>query len=285
MKSTNLNLLNILQRTSPPEPWAEGDKIPWHDPDFSRRMLREHLSQAHDAASRRTIIIDEHVEWIQREVLHDRASRVLDLGCGPGLYSSRLAQRGHTCVGIDFSPASIEYAREVAQSQQLACEYRLADLRQAEYGTGYDLAMFIFGELNPFRPAEAQRILSKAYATLNEGGRLLLEVSMFAAVQRQGHQRATWYTLEQGLFSDRPHMCLFESFWHEAQAVAIERFYIIDAETGEVTQHSISSQAYTDEQYRQLVQSAGFTDLTFYPSLIGQPDERQKDFITIVAQK
>ena len=57
-----MNLLDLLQRTSPPAPWAEGDKIPWHDPDFSRRMLREHLSQAHDAASRRSIIIDEHVE-------------------------------------------------------------------------------------------------------------------------------------------------------------------------------------------------------------------------------
>src|SRR5512139_2343116 len=124
-----LYISDILYRASPPEPWAEGDKIPWHDPDFSRRMLREHLSQAHDAASRRTIIVEEQVEWIHQQVLNSRASRVLDLGCGPGLYSSRLAQRGHTCVGIDFSPASIEYARRTAQSQQLACEYHLADVR------------------------------------------------------------------------------------------------------------------------------------------------------------
>jgi SAM-dependent methyltransferase len=280
-----MNLLDLIHRASPPEPWAEGDKIPWHDPDFSRRMLREHLSQAHDAASRRTFLIEEHVEWIQRVVLRNRASRVLDLGCGPGLYSSRLAQYGHTCVGIDFSPASIEYAREVAQSQQLACDYRLDDLRRAEYGTGYDLAMLIFGELNPFRPAEARQILRKAYAALSDGGRLLLEVSTFEAVRRQGQQRPTWYTLEQGLFSDRPHVVLFESFWNEAQAVAIERYYIIEAETNEVTPHSISTQAYADEQYRQLMQDTGFTTITFYPSLIGQPDERQKDLLVIVASK
>jgi SAM-dependent methyltransferase len=280
-----MNLLDLLHRTSPPEPWAEGDKIPWNEPDFSRRMLREHLSQAHDAASRRTVIIEEHVEWIQRWVLNNRSSRILDLGCGPGLYSSRLAQRGHTCVGIDFSPTSIEYAREVAHSQQLACDYQLDDVRLAEYGAGYDLAMFIFGELNVFRPEDAQRILRKAHTALNEGGRLLLEVSAFAAVQRQGHQRSTWYTLEHGLFSDRPHVCLFESFWDEPQAVAIERFYIVDAETAGVTPHSASTQAYTDEQYRYLVQAAGLSDITFYPSLIGQPDERQKDLIAIVASK
>ena len=280
-----MNLFDIIHRTPAPAPWAEGDKIPWHDPDFSRRMLREHLSQAHDAASRRSIIIDEHVAWIHRAVLHNRSSRVLDLGCGPGLYSSRLAQRGHTCVGIDFGPASIAYARDCAQAQQLACDYRLADVRHADYGTGYDLAMFVFGEPNVFRPEELQHILRKAHTALNEGGRLLLEVHTPEVVQRLGHQRTTWYTLEQGLFSDRPHLVLFESFWDDAQRVAIERFYIVDAETGEVMPHTSSMQAYTDEQYRYALQIAGLTDITFYPSLIGAPDERQPDLIAIVARK
>jgi len=280
-----MKLLDLLHRASPPAPWAEGDKIPWNDPEFSRRMLREHLTQAHDAASRRSIIIDEHVEWIHREALHNRSSRVLDLGCGPGLYSSRLAQRGHTCVGIDFSPASIEYARDFAQAQQLACEYQLADVRSVEFGAGYDLAMFVFGESNVFRPKELQHILRKAYAALNDDGHILLEVHTLDVVQRLGHQRATWYTLEQGLFSDRPHLVLFESFWDEAQSVAIERFYIVDAETNDVTSHASSMQAYTDDQYRYALQIAGFTDITFYPSLIGVPDERQPDLFAIVAKK
>jgi len=49
-----MNLLDIIQRRAVPVPWEEGEKIPWHDPDFSRRMLREHLSQTHDLASRRS---------------------------------------------------------------------------------------------------------------------------------------------------------------------------------------------------------------------------------------
>jgi SAM-dependent methyltransferase len=280
-----MNFLDLIHRASPPAPWAEGDKIPWNNPDFSRRMLREHLSQAHDAASRRSSIIDEHVAWIHRALLNNRSSRVLDLGCGPGLYSSRLAQRGHSCVGIDFSPASIEYARDFAQAQQLACEYQLADVRHADFGTGYDLAMFVFGESNVFRPAELQSILSEAHAALNDGGRILLEVHPLEVVQRLGHQRATWYSLSQGLFSDQPHLVLFESFWDEAQRVAIERFYIVDAETAEVTAHASSMQAYTDEQYRYALQIAGFMDITFYPSLIGTPDERQPDLFAIVASK
>ena len=49
-----ITLTDLIQRDIAPKPWAEGEKIPWNDPEFSRRMLKEHLSQKHDAASRRT---------------------------------------------------------------------------------------------------------------------------------------------------------------------------------------------------------------------------------------
>ena len=59
-----MELADIVARTPDPEPWSEGDKIPWNDPDFSERMLREHLSQDHDLASRRLEVIEAHVAWI-----------------------------------------------------------------------------------------------------------------------------------------------------------------------------------------------------------------------------
>ena len=111
-----MNLIDIIHRPANPVPYSEGEKIPWNDPVFSARMLREHLSQAHDAASRRFETIDKHVAWIHRTILAGRPAKILDLGCGPGLYASRLARLGHTCAGIDFSPASIAYAREQARA-------------------------------------------------------------------------------------------------------------------------------------------------------------------------
>src|SRR6266542_3437561 len=102
-----MRLADLALRQCPPEPWREGDNIPWHEPAFSARMLAEHLSQAHDAASRRAATIDRQVAWIHEAVLRGRPTRILDLGCGPGLYTGRLARLGHTCVGIDYSPAAI----------------------------------------------------------------------------------------------------------------------------------------------------------------------------------
>lgn len=83
-------------------------KIPWDDADFSQ-MLREHLSQKHDMASRRIEWIDKQVAWIHEHLLGGRPSSTLNLGCGPGFYSHRLAARGHRCHGIDFGPASIDH--------------------------------------------------------------------------------------------------------------------------------------------------------------------------------
>ena len=57
-----MNLRDIADRNPQPEPWVEGEKIPWNDPAFSERMLAEHLCQAHDAASRRKEKIEKHVE-------------------------------------------------------------------------------------------------------------------------------------------------------------------------------------------------------------------------------
>ena len=275
-----MELLEIVNRTPQSEPWAEGEKIPWDDPDFSRRMLAEHLSQAHDAASRRAEIIDAHVNWIHEHVLAARPARVLDLGCGPGLYTSRLARLGHACVGIDFSPASIAHA--IATAGGLDCAYRLGDIRVAEDGAGYDLAMLTFGEFNVFRPEDARSILSRSRQALVEGGRLLLEVHTIDAVRRIGLAGSSWRAVTCGLFSDRPHLRLDEAFWDAERLAATERYYVVDAETASVTRFAQSIQAYTDDEYGALLREAGFRLEGVHPSLGGEAGDG--DFIVLRAE-
>jgi SAM-dependent methyltransferase len=280
-----LKLLDIIRRQSVPKPWAEGEKIPWNAPDFSRRMLKEHLSQEHDTASRRFEIIDKHVQWIHNQVLKGKPTRILDLGCGPGLYTNRLARLGHRCVGIDFSPAAIAYAREQAEKVGLDCTYIQQDIRTVDYGDEYGLVMSIFGEFNVFRPEEARGILEKAHCALMSSGFLLLEPHAFEAVVKIGEQHSWWYTAEKGLFSEEPHLYLQESFWDTEDKVAIERYYVIDAATGEVTRHSASTQAYTNEEYRSLLAECGFGQVVFYPSLGGSTGSLEGELIAILSQK
>lgn len=280
-----MKLGDVFSRRLPPEPWSEGDNIPWNELGFSRRMLREHLSQSHDLASRRSEKIDAHVDWIHREALGGSPSKILDLGCGPGLYSSRLARLGHHCVGIDFSPASVEYAREQADKERLDCDHIHADIRTAEYGSDFGLVLLIFGEFNVFKPADAARILRKAHDALNEGGVLLLEAHTNEAIRDFGLRPASWYSAESGLFSDLPHLCLQENFWDTENETATRRYFIIDASTGEVSSYAQSLKAYTEEQYRAVLEKAGFVDVRFYPSLTGTDDELQPDLLVMMGRK
>ena len=273
------NLIEVVRRNIPPVPWAEGEKIPWNDPAFSARMLKEHLSQAHDAASRRAEIIDRHVDWIDRHLLQNKPATVLDLGCGPGFYAQRLSARGHTCTGVDFSPASIAYAR-----QQSRATYIEGDIRRIDYGTGFDLVMFVYGEFNVFRPDDARLILRKAHAALKPGGMLLLEPHSYDFMRGMGDQASTWSSAESGLFTDQPHLMLEETFWDETQHVVTHRWYIVDAATGQVTRYADSMQAYTDEAYRQLLADCGFGPVTFYPSLSGEGDV-QTELVALTAKK
>jgi SAM-dependent methyltransferase len=278
-----VNLLDIVHRQNPPQPWAEGEKIPWNEPEFSQRMLQEHLSQAHDSASRRAETIDRHVSWIHHTLLSGQSTRILDLGCGPGLYTSRLATLGHSCTGIDFSPASIAFAREQAAKEDLACDYLLGDVRTASYGTGYGLAMQIFGEFNVFTRADAKVILEKARASLVDGGTLLLEPHTLAAVCQLGDE-CWWQAVEQGLFSEDPHLLLYESHWDRESQTTTERYHVVDAATGSITRHASTMQAYTDAGYQDLLESCGFDEIQFYPSLCGIVDDSQPSLLALVAK-
>ena len=281
----DITLPEVVNRQPAAEPWVEGEKIPWHDPEFSRRMLAEHLTQRHDAASRRFAKINRHVDWIHRELLKGTPTKVLDLGCGPGLYTSRLARLGHQYVGIDISPASIAYASAQAVKRGLRSSYLLQDMRTADYGRGYGLVMLIFGEFNVFQSRDARHILEKAHAALSPGGVLLLEPHTFDAVREMGEKDAHWYSADSGLFSDEPYLCLRESFWHPDHAATTERYYVVDAHTGRVNGYASSMQAYTDAEYRALLSKCGFGDIRFRPSMGGSGDEGEGGLVVITSRK
>ena len=282
MKKT---ILDIVDRELKPAPWSEGDNIPWDDPDFSERMLAEHLSQEHDLASRRSETIDRHVEWIFSEVLSSRPARLLELACGPGLYTRRLAELGCECVGIDFSPASIRHASETALAEDISCVYHHADVRTGHFGQGFDVVMMIYGQFNVFPRDRGQEILKNAHRALEPNGSLLLEIQSPELIQRGGEAAPSWYAAPTGLFSADPHLVLQENFWHADAGASTTRFSIVDGRTGQVDSYSLSNEVYTEEELVNALRMAGFTEVEKSPSLSGHPvDETQDDMPVFVAR-
>lgn len=182
------SLALIAAEPHPPTPWRDGTQIPWHDSDFSERMLKVHLDQSTHMASRSREVIVSHVRWLTRllesTLGRDRGLRILDIGCGPGLYCHELARRGHSAVGFDFAPAPLRWARETADSERLECEFHHLDLTRLETADieslgVFDAVTFWFGEFHSFPTATARRFLPQLAALLRPGGVFALEFQTF----------------------------------------------------------------------------------------------------------
>lgn len=241
--------------------WSGAYKIPWDDPDFSRRMLAEHLSQDHDLASRRTEWIDKQVTWIHDRLLTRKPATILDLGCGPGFYSHRLGTLGHRCRGIDFGPASIQYAQQHNPSGS-RCEFILGDMRHVAFDGPYDLAMILYGELNVFSPAEAATVLRKAHAVLTSQGRLIIEMQTPQAVQRMGRAEPSEQQFKSGLFSDHPYRCRTESRWLPEQRIAVQTFSVTEVNDPHARIFRSTTKAWPDSELIELLDNAGFHQVT-----------------------
>ncbi len=102
-------------------------EVLWNDPHISKQMLETHLKEDVDLASRRMTFIEKSVAWIVHRFAVSEGTRVCDFGCGPGLYTIRLAETGAKVTGLDFSERSIAYARNAAQEKGLAIDYVLTN--------------------------------------------------------------------------------------------------------------------------------------------------------------
>lgn len=59
----------IYRRPERPIPWTLNQRdLPWNDPDFSRRMLLEHLDESHGAASRQPAERTHQVDWLWKKL-------------------------------------------------------------------------------------------------------------------------------------------------------------------------------------------------------------------------
>ncbi|ELY2043263.1 methyltransferase domain-containing protein [Enterobacter ludwigii] len=235
---------------------AEESKIPWDEPAFSQRMLANHLSQDHDWASRRQEVIEQQVEWIASQL--SPGAHILDLGCGPGFYTHRLAERGFHCTGVDFSPASVSWARQQAQNAGMNIDYVQQDVRAYWPDKSFDFIMMTFGELNVFSTADARSLVSRCALWLEPGGRLLTEVHTFDEVKRQGMAEPSWQRCPDGLFLDVPHLLLTEHGWDEEAQTSSTQFWAIEA-NGHTTRFGSQMTAWRDDEYVSLLGNVGFT--------------------------
>jgi SAM-dependent methyltransferase len=207
----------------------------WTDPYIGRQMLGFHLDPAHDAASRRADTIDATVAWLDARFALG-GKRLLDLGCGPGLYTTRMAARGCAVTGLDFSPSSIAHAI-ATRPAALDLDYIEADYLAAPLPGPNDLVTLIYGDFCTLSPDRRRTLLDAVGVSLAPGGRFIFDVyspDQFAALSEasEGGHRYMGGFWAEGDYHATKHTLLYRepliSLEHYTVEAAERRFEVFN---------------------------------------------------------
>jgi SAM-dependent methyltransferase len=210
----------------------------------------------------------------------------LDVTCGPGLYSVALAERGCQVTGVDFGPASIAYARQLAEERAVStrCRFIESDVRQMDFEPDqFDGALFLYGQLSVFTIEDMSKLLKMIAGFLRPGGRLAVELLAQDRLDKQNSN--WWFTDHQGLWGEQPFLHLGERFWLADQRVAVERFYTLNLDSGALDEIMLCDQSYSSAEMVGHMKAAGFSRVDVYPGWDGLALYDAREWIVYVAHK
>ncbi len=121
------------------------------------------------------------IDWSQRLALEpwldlEPGARVLDVGCGVGRWSRRLAARGAAVTGVDLSAAMVAEAerRTAAAGLGGCCRFLVSDLATLRLGETFRFALGVTVLQHIVDPVRVAAALARLRAHLDPGGRLVL---------------------------------------------------------------------------------------------------------------
>jgi SAM-dependent methyltransferase len=278
-----LNLDKLLRLQQKPEPFIPGEPLFWNDPHISQQMLAAHLSQKTNAASRKQETIAKTVDWLVEYLGLKIGQTVLDLGCGPGLYATRLALQGLQVTGVDYSQNSIEYATRSAQEQGLPLIYRYQDYLTITDTAQYDLVLLIYGDFCPLSPEQRSQLLENVKRALKPGGYFVLDVTTRSGRAKWG-QKNGWYVLESGFWKPGPHLVLEEGFDYPEQDIYLDQSTVIEAD-GRLSVYRNWFQDFNADSISRELTRAGLRVDSLWNDLLGTPYTAGGDWIGVVTQK
>lgn len=260
-----------------PALWQRSNEPFWDDDHISKNMLEAHLHPDWEAASRRHEEIDRSVQWLSH--LFPPGSSILDLGCGPGLYTKRLAGFGYDVTGLDFSRRSIAYAQEHDPHSR----YVYQNYLELDYTEVFDLITLIYCDYGALTLGERHMLLAKVHQALKPGGLLVMDVFTHQTI-RGKQDRSSWSAQPDGGFwHAEPHICLEAAYYYEDHTV--EGRQTVIATGHELHQYLIWNTVYTRDTLAGEVLPWGFQVDSAYDDSCGSPYTGEADTICVVLRK
>ncbi len=254
----------------------------WDDPYISKQMLQAHLDPDLEAASRKHDFIDSSVAWINALVPPVDYPRLLDIGCGPGLYAERFSKSGFRVTGVDFSKRSIYYAQKEAARQKICVDYIYQDYLKLHLDATFDFCTMIYCDYGALSAEDRETVMQKVYQHLKPGGKFLLDVF---SMEKYNHfeEKQTWEHCPNGGFWRENEYLAINGFYTYSSCVSLEHITIITE--NEITPYYVWTTYFTKETLAAEAKKNGFKVCGIFGDVAGKTYSKESETIAILLEK
>lgn len=206
---------------------------------------------------------------------HTDGKRLLDMGCGTGSLTVRLAKRGFEVIGQDASPDMLTYAAAKSDKVMWICQ----KMEETLLGERVDAVISTLDSINhlPNRVA-AEHCFRRVAKCLNSGGVFAFDVNTVYKHREILGGNTFVYDVD-GVY------CVWtNTFAHTENGVDIELDLFFEEEDGSYTRggESFREIAFTENELREMLEAAGFTVVNVweYPTF-NAPNEKSEKLLIV----
>lgn len=278
LKTKKMKIKEIIEFAEKPELYEKGTAVMWTDPHISKQLLEVHLNPEIDLATRKYSTVQRTAEWVLKRAKKEQMN-ILDLGCGPGIYTEIFAKNGHYVTGVDFSKNSINYASGEAKKKGLDISYLNQNYLELEVPENhYDLVTLIFTDLGVLSPDERDRLIQNIKKALKPGGLFIFDLLNDKNLESKVSPKH-WEIQEKGFWKDTPYLALSESILYKEEKVILSQHTVLD-EFDEVKIYRFWTHFFAQKDIKTMLQKHDFTQMTFHENVLPESDNWNGDNVT-----
>ncbi|MBI9013098.1 MAG: class I SAM-dependent methyltransferase [Clostridiales bacterium] len=256
----------------------------WDNEHISKMMLMAHLNPNWDAASRKPETIEATCKWIISTLDLNHQQSMLDLGCGPGLYSTKFYESGLNITGIDYSKRSLAYAKEQAADKKYDIKYINMNYLEIDYQASFDVVVLIYCDFGVLSSEYRNILLKKIHKALKPGGHFVFDVWTTAYDELTAEYK-NWIVHEkQGFWKPTPHLELILKKYYQADQVSLKQHIILEEESN-INVYNLWEQCYTVDTITSLLNNNEFEVKSIVGDLTGKSYDENSNLMGIVAKK
>lgn len=258
------------------DPYSKNTTVAfWSNEWIAKNMLETHLDPNTDAASRKPKTIKRTVDFIDGLLKEKKV--ICDYGCGPGLYTDLLQQKGHDVIGTDVSSVSLEYARKTnPKVDYIEMNYVTELLRKK-----IDFAMMIYCDFGALDPISQSALLKNIYYTLQDDGLFFFDV--------MSH---TWFDKQK---EDYHHSIEVDGFFTEGKAEVITKTIKYPKLKLVLRSHTVTGdlnveyinrdKCYDIDEMKVLLEDNNFEIVDVYSNTYGKKRVKTSDTLAFLVKK